>query len=306
MNENILFKIGDHILQINYPADFVIRKYLPSFKDFFVNALDLKIDEKPLIMINVRYDKMPEISEQPKVLSESSETWGEGFSFLEVSDYYITTMKSLEMDSKVVMTSIKDFTHSTIYLGMTDESQYQLLSWFIMVVYGQAVLPYNTVMIHASVVENKQEGAYAFLGKSGTGKSTHSQLWIKYLEGFELLNDDNPVIRVFDNDEVFIYGTPWSGKTHCYRNLKLKLKGMVRLQQGNENNFIMKHNAESMIMLLPSCTAIRWNKVLFNNMVDTAQLITNIIPIGLLDCLINKEAAILSYNNIKSKSLNYE
>ena len=79
---------------------------------------------------------------------------------------------------------------------------------------------------------------YAFLGKSGTGKSTHSQLWLRYLEGYELLNDDHPIIRLV-NDEVIIYGSPWSGKTPCYKNKQARLKAVVRLEQASENKIII-------------------------------------------------------------------
>ena len=55
------------------------------------------------------------------------------------------------------------------------------------------------------------------LGKSGTGKSTHSRLWLKYIPDTKLLNDDNPAVRIMDNNTIMIYGTPWSGKTPCYK-----------------------------------------------------------------------------------------
>lgn len=36
------------------------------------------------------------------------------------------------------------------------------------------------------------------------------------------MNDDNPVVRVIDG-EAMIYGSPWSGKTPCYRQVKAPL-----------------------------------------------------------------------------------
>jgi hypothetical protein len=65
-----------------------------------------------------------------------------------------------------------------------------------------------TALFHSSVVSH-QGKAYMFLGKSGTGKSTHSQLWLKYIDGTELVNDDNPVVRIIDG-EARVYGSPWS------------------------------------------------------------------------------------------------
>ena len=51
----------------------------------------------------------------------------------------------------------------------------------------------NTLLMHASVVKYRGRG-YAFLGKSGTGKSTHSRLWLENIPDTSLLNDDNPVL----------------------------------------------------------------------------------------------------------------
>ncbi|RZF61691.1 hypothetical protein [Sphingobacterium corticibacterium] len=64
----------------------------------------------------------------------------------------------------------------------------------LMVTYGQAVLSFSTILLHASVIEQDGQG-YAFLGKSGTGKSTHSRLWLLHIPNAALLNDDNPAIR---------------------------------------------------------------------------------------------------------------
>ncbi|MBO6066250.1 MAG: transposase, partial [Lachnospiraceae bacterium] len=84
------------------------------------------------------------------------------------------------------------------------------------------------LLMHASVTMHAGKG-YLFLGKSGTGKSTHSQLWINNIEGCELLNDDNPVLRVEDDGSVRVYGSPWSGKTPCYRNLDVPVGAIVDL-----------------------------------------------------------------------------
>lgn len=44
----------------------------------------------------------------------------------------------------------------------------------------------NTLLIHASAICHKNQ-AYAFIAKSGTGKSTHSSLWLKYIPECELI-----------------------------------------------------------------------------------------------------------------------
>lgn len=92
------------------------------------------------------------------------------------------------------------------------------------------------------------------LGKSGTGKSTHSRLWLKYIPDTKLLNDDNPAVRIMDNNTIMIYGTPWSGKTPCYKNVGVLLEGLVRLRQAPENQW-KKYREKKLYFLF--CQAVR-------------------------------------------------
>lgn len=301
MTSDIYFEIAEHLLLVKVPSGFPLMSHLPSFTDFLIDGSRSALS--PVLEVNVSLDSCIESDIETRVLADSSPVWGDGFSFEESTNFYHTKMKLSNDSNQVIMLSNKDFSQSTIYLSGNDESFNPIIGWFLMVAFGQSVLLYKTILIHASTVERNIEEAYAFLGKSGTGKSTHSQLWLRNLEGFTLLNDDNPAIRILDDNEVYIYGTPWSGKTSCYRNLKVKLKGLVRLSQSKINSFTIKRNSESMIMVLPSCTAIRWNMDLFNKMVDTVQEMINIIPVGYMKCLIDAEAAIMSYNGIKYNKL---
>jgi hypothetical protein len=66
------------------------------------------------------------------------------------------------------------------------------------------------LLLHASVLEYKGNG-YAFLGRSGTGKSTHTGLWLQYIKDTEILNGDKPILGVTEQ-EIVAYGTPWMGK----------------------------------------------------------------------------------------------
>ena len=79
----------------------------------------------------------------------------------------------------------------------------------------------DLLLIHASVTMKDGKG-YLFLGKSGTGKSTHSQLWLKHIPGTELLNDDNPAVRLI-NDEVIVYGRLGAERHLAIRTSKCRL-----------------------------------------------------------------------------------
>lgn len=91
----------------------------------------------------------------------------------------------------------------------------------LMLIFAFAGSKIETLLLHASLVRQNGYG-YAFIAKSGTGKSTQVSMWLRYLSGCDLMNDDNPILRIID-DTPYIYGSPWSGKTPCYRNVKAKL-----------------------------------------------------------------------------------
>lgn len=149
----------------------------------------------------------------------------------------------------------------------------------------------DTVLIHASLVRHNGKG-YAFTAKSGTGKSTHVGLWLKHLPGCDLMNDDNPIIRIIDG-KPYIYGGPWSGKTPCYRNVKAELGAITRIDRALENSVEKNNPIEAFANLLPSCSTMKWDKTIFNNVCNIITKIVETTGIYTLHCLPNKEAAII-------------
>ena len=289
------FLIAGQRLALLLPASVDVATYLPSFMDFREDG-DVAIEEAQVV-VDLRLAIAPALAEERKLLSDVSIEWGDRFRFEESASLYITTVDSERSEHGLVMHSSKDFQHSIIYASLAEMSSSTVLSWLLMVAYGQAVLAFKTILIHASVIAHNKRGI-AFLGKSGTGKSTHSRLWLQHISGSQLLNDDNPAVRVLPDGEVWIFGTPWSGKTPCYINKGVPLQGIVRLQQAAENRFSLCSGKLALITLLPSCTSIRWNRELFDQMVNTIGLVIAKVKVGQLACLPNAEAAQMSYKEI--------
>jgi len=286
--------IADHLVKI---VDFIgldIDNVLPSFIPF----KSTKLIEKPLITVEVKPKPTDLVLPERRLLSDISVIWLENFRFEESDKAYYTSILGSKDSSAWLMQSTKDFRHSLVYPQDAELYNTSKLSWLIMVAFGQACLAFKTLLLHASVVENG-DSAVAFLGKSGTGKSTHSRLWIKHIAEFQLLNDDNPAIRISDG-QTFIFGTPWSGKTACYRNLKLPLTGIIRLQQWKENEFKELSGIQALTALLPSGSAIRWNLDIFGSMVNVLEFVAQNVPVGSLKCLPNQVAAELSFRSIRS------
>ena len=151
--------------------------------------------------------------------------------------------------------------------------------------------------MHSSAVVKDGKG-YLFLGKSGTGKSTHSQLWIKNIDGCELLNDDNPVLRVEENNEIRVYGSPWSGKTSCYRNLDYPVGAIVDLHQAKVNKIRRLSIIESYAAMYISCSGARFIKEMADGLHASKERIVCTVPCYSLECLPDAEAAFLCYKTV--------
>ena len=137
-----------------------------------------------------------------------------------------------------------------------------------------------------------------FLGESGTGKSTHTRLWLKYIPDSHLLNDDCPVLAV-ENGEAVVYGSPWSGKTHCYHQLRFPLAAAVRLSQAPFNKIHKLSVVESFSSLHPSCPpALAQDDRYQDYMLDMLSDVLSTVPVFHLECLPDEAAAWTSHDAI--------
>lgn len=164
--------------------------------------------------------------------------------------------------------------------------------------FNMLMIGHGCAAVHSSV--NVYDGkAVMFLGESGTGKSTHTRLLRQNFPGMELLNDDSPFVRVFGDGTVRVYGSPWSGKTPCYRQESHPLKAIVRLSQAPYNRITRLSPLAAIGALLPSAPPA------FNHAEETSDLscslISDIISHSAcyhLECLPDDDAARLSHKTI--------
>lgn len=177
-------------------------------------------------------------------------------------------------------------------LTVTGKHKKMAIDNALMIMFALATADKDTVLFHAAVVSHGGKG-YMFLGKSGTGKSTHARLWLKYIEGTELVNDDNPVVRGFA-----VYGSPWSGKTPCYRNVSYPLGGIVLLSQAPRNRIEPLKGLQAYAALVPSISGMRWDEKVANGLHDTENRIATEVPMWYLGCLPDEEAARLCQTTI--------
>lgn len=173
----------------------------------------------------------------------------------------------------------------------------RLLRFACWVAYGLATVGHKTVAIHTSTIEYGDR-AVLFLGESGTGKSTHTRLWRENIEGAQLLNDDSPIIRIVDGQAV-VYGSPWSGKTPCYRNDHFQLAACVRLSQAPHNRIKRLGVLAAYAAIHPSCPPeFAYDERLYDFVSEFISDILTTVPVYHLECLPDADAARLSCNTI--------
>lgn len=96
------------------------------------------------------------------------------------------------------------------------------------------LIKFGGILLHSSCVA--VDGyAYAFSADSGTGKSTHTQLWLKHFgKSAHIVNDDKPAIRIIGG-KVYACGTPWSGKYDYSTPEIMPLAGICFLERSEDN-----------------------------------------------------------------------
>ena len=292
------FKVADHVFCVEACDELLSQ--MSNYAPFEVDVCDVSC-EKPVFSLAVQEAPAPEFTEDTRQEDEGqSIVCGRTAEGLPVFDFLLLDK------STGVLVCEKDFKHAVLFLGekcdgaaITGMRQFALNN-AIMVLYALATAGLDTALFHAACVSYKGLG-YLFLGKSGTGKSTHARLWLKYNEGTELFNDDNPVVRLFEKDGrkfAVAYGSPWSGKTPCYKNVKFELGGFVLLSQAPFNKISPLKGVSAYAAIMPGISGMRWDKKIADGLHQTQNGLASNVMIWHLECLPDEEAAKLCCQTI--------
>ena len=172
-----------------------------------------------------------------------------------------------------------------------------VLRFALWTAYSIAGLHFDAVPVHSSVVVCEGK-AVMCLGESGTGKSTHTRLWLNNIPNTHLLNDDSPIVR-FDGKEVRVYGSPWSGKTDCYLFEDYPIAGFLRLEQRKENRIHRLGVVEGFTALQPSCPpCMAKEDRCMDRLVAFISKVIERVPVYRMGCLPDADAAFLSHKTI--------
>lgn len=278
------YRVGGHVFLLDMPETIIEDNALSSYVPF----LAVPEDEKLLFTLVVTEDEkaLPVAIKQITRFDDGSGTIQ---IFRAASKGLIFHLSFL--DNPVCCRFYVDYEYkqATACLGGTAEERLYGLNNCLMMLYAFASSRYDTLLMHASVIENNGRG-YLFIGKSGTGKSTHSRLWLEHIEGSRLLNDDNPVLRLEEGCAV-VYGSPWSGKTACFRNRSVPVGSIVRLWQAPYNNIWRLPLNFAYAAILPACSSMRWESIMARDIHHTIEKLISRTSVFSLLCLPEAEAA---------------
>lgn len=148
-------------------------------------------------------------------------------------------------------------------------------------------------LMHGAVISCNGKG-YMFTAPSGTGKSTHINLWRKYLgESVEIINGDKPILKA-EEDTVCVYGTPWAGKEGWQTNRKVHLETICFLEQGRENEIRKLTPVEALPRLLRQVHYTE-DPGKAGKTLELLDRIFDNVPMYQLTCDISREAVKCSY-----------
>ena len=261
------------------------RALLPSFEPFLID----KPDGETFFQLTIDDSLMP----APRERRERIRTFdtGNGDTTVDRLDNggYQYVIKEINGTDCCLLETDKDFHNCKCALNGNYNMRSFGLNNALMLIFAFAGSRSQVLLIHASLVRQGEYG-YAFIAKSGTGKSTQVSMWLRYLPGCDLMNDDNPIIRIVEG-KPFIYGSPWSGKTPCYRNVKARLGAITRIDRAMTNSIEKLSPIEAFTSFLPSCSTMKWDSDIYNNICDTITKVVETTGIYILHCLPNREAA---------------
>lgn len=287
-----LFSIADHVVSICFsPSKSNSMNLLPSFSPFTLDATD----KTPLLKLDVDDTLRPR---KDSTLVRTFDTGNGDTVVYQLPDGgYQFIIRDIKDRDCCLLIANTDFSECHCALNGDWTMRSFGLNDALMLAYAFAGSHQQTLLIHASCVAYKGLG-YPFIAESGTGKSTHSSLWMKHIEDVELLNDDNPIIRIIDGTP-YIYGSPWSGKTPCYRNIEAPIGAFVQLKQAPYNKICRQSVIESFASLLTSCSVMKWDAHVYRGVCDGVTRMIETVPTYLLENLPDEDAVRLSYETVK-------
>ncbi len=179
----------------------------------------------------------------------------------------------------------KDGKNATIYCvpELTSEGVNEI-SYAMRICFLYYAQLHGMLAIHSSSILYKEK-IWLFSAPSGTGKSTHAQLWQDIVHT-PIVNGDLNLITIKDNIPS-VHGIPWCGTSGIYDVHTHPLGGVIFLKQGLENQVSSLSEDQKQLYLLHRSISPAWIEVMQERNISMIESLYDKILICRLTC--NKE-----------------
>lgn len=154
---------------------------------------------------------------------------------------------------------------------------------------------YNAYLLHGAGIKYKERGII-FLASSGVGKTTHVNLWKKYLgDEVEIINGDKPFLKE-EEGKIFFYDEPWRGKERCGNRGRAPLTDFCVIKRAKQNKITPLSPRQTLEELL--------NRLYLPESAEGLEktlAFLNKLPLFrayLLECNVDKQAFITAFNAV--------
>lgn len=280
------YKVAGHIFSFSIPEGHPLWGRLDQYAPF-----ELPGAESPIFTVELA-ESLPEIQCE-KVYGGNEEPGQPVILLYRGEDCWVMEMSPCTgrpVCGRAVVDA--DFTRAGLQILRPQEGLFALNN-AAMLMFAFRTAGMFTLEMHASVIVNGGKG-YLWLAKSGTGKSTHSQLWLDHIPGSSLLNDDNPVLRVMEDGHVEVFGSPWSGKTPCYKNEHCPVGAISEIVRSPENRITRKGVLQAYATLYSSSSGLKFDHSTADALHATYEKVLAAVPCFTLECRPDADAAKVS------------
>lgn len=163
------------------------------------------------------------------------------------------------------------------------------------------VLRFGGLVLHSSCVE-KDGKAYLFSARSGTGKSTHTHLWLNELSGTRIINDDKPLL-IRRGGKLCACGTPFSGKTDENINACVPARAIIFLHRSEQNSLKRLKPAAAVTLFIEQTVNPRMREYADEMLSRTDEILTT-VPVFSLGCNKNEGTGKFAFEKIEEELKN--
>ncbi len=151
----------------------------------------------------------------------------------------------------------------------------------IRLVYLYLAQKHGMVVLHSASILYREK-VWLFSASSGTGKSTHTNLWNSLL-GVPVINGDLNLLAMTDRHAV-VHGIPWCGTSEIFDTHTYPLGGIILLKQASEDYVEALPEDKKRLLVLQRLISPSWTKPLLNRNLKLVDALAKKILICRLLC----------------------